>query len=472
MVGNVDEPTRVKGYCLPLLRGLGAWTALVVAATDCTGDVATPSAAVPLIPETCLAPPGLAVGATLTWPTDPLPAWEQQALVPDTLCKSAPGAWFASSPVGSFEDAADASGNTVALLHRKGILRVDGTGKPVQAVNLETASAGVERFCPAAQGGWFVLGKDMVDQPSGGTALLRVTDDGEVAWTWPSQTGRYLLDCTATVDGGVIIGGAQNAPDTQSSYAFWQHVNAQGVASPEVPWSGVGAVNDLLFRQDGSLCAGGGYWPAAKPGREVMVACWQGTSQLWARVVEEPALDDLVALSAWPDGKLLATVRSLRWGPHTQTVVAVDASGQSSQTFVPQRVTGYFGNQGSKIDSGHASLSAVQPLPCMSIGYLHMVPRADAKGSDTSWVWERRTLTGTQRLVRLDAEGNRRKASAISGLFGGISFVNAALQRPDGSLWIIGGQEKCAGSTPGSWCGWVYRLPALTACPAGSAVPP
>lgn len=438
--------------------------ALVVSTADCTtqaADVGTVSAtAVPLVPENCAAPAGLPAAATTTWPSAPLPNWERSELAPRTLCTTGPGAWLARTPLGGFSDAAAASDQTVALLHWEGILRVDAAGNPVQAVRLVAHSAGLKGFCPAVTGGWYVLGEDKYYNPGGGTAVLKVAESGDVVWSQPGQEGRYFEDCTPTTDGGVILGGAvRDGEDT--SHAFWQYVNANGVASPQVTWLGVGAVNDLTIRADGTLCMGGGYWSYALAGRKVMVSCWQGSTKLWALPVEEPALDDHVSLAAWPDGSLLATIRSLRYGPYTTTVVAIDPAGAATETIVPRMVTSYFGNQGSKLGADY--LAAVHPLPCSMVGHVrHTVPAASSAG-ERSVVWERRSAAGVQPLVRLDP-------AAPAGQPESAVHVRAVLDRPDGSRWFVGG-ELCY--LPGQpYCGWIYRLPALLACPAGSAVPP
>ena len=84
-------------------------------------------------------------------------------------------------------------------------------------------------------------------------------------------------------------------------------------------------------------------------------------------------------------------------------------------------------------------------------------------GGEQSMVWERRGAAGVEPLVRLEP-------AARAGQSAKAVHVTAVLDRPDGSRWFVGA-ELCY--LPGQpYCGWIYRLPALLACPAGSAVPP
>jgi hypothetical protein len=75
----------------------------------------------------------------------------------------------------------------------------------VQAIDLTSVSAGLQRFCPAPGGGWFVLGHNEKYESLVGAAVLQVTEDSDVAWRRKGIETRDFLDRAATADGGLVV---------------------------------------------------------------------------------------------------------------------------------------------------------------------------------------------------------------------------------------------------------------------------
>ena len=379
---------------------------------------------------------------------------------PSTTCSVGPGAWQRIYDTAPFVDVAWMPDGRLAVLQSAAIRFYTTDGQPAgDAIDLSAEATQLSAIAAVATGGWLLRdnpwfdSSDVYDPPR----ILRIAADGKTLWRVDPDATFVPLSATPLADGGAWVAGAAG------NAGALRRLNAAGQPVQTLAWPEVVRAHAVVPRADGSVCAAGETKTPPTPGDQLVLRCWSPAGVpfwTWQQPVAKLGLS--VWLGAWPDGRLLALLRSGDYSGDTGTAFATDPPATVTTTFA----TASFYCCGNQNHGEGDDLVAVLPA---ADGGLTLVREV---GSDSGMSYAK---IASKTVVERYAPSGQMAGSAVLNDFayyddmtrhseaGVWTVARAALRLPDGGTLVVGeAPHDRFFEEPGK--GWMYRLPALS-CP-------